>query len=244
MTARLTARLALVAAPLLAAGCFIDVSEPGDHEANPIDGPCPCEDNLDCESGEYCLRGWCRDIPQGATACSTSAQCDHREMCINGWCTEICAKDSDCSFGGSCEENYCCASGGDGGHHGSDGGTAACSTHAQCGVGAYCINATCYLGCTVDADCPSAESCQAGVCKPKPQNSQPSCTTGAQCVSGEDCVDGRCRAKCTASTSCPPGETCVIGYCTPSTSSGSGQPCAADCECPSGETCQNGACHI
>ncbi len=253
------------AVPLLAltalafgSGCYINLQDGDDrgglgggYDLDDPDAPCPCQDNSDCESAEYCLRGFCKPIPPGATACSTSSDCGHRETCINGVCTERCAKNPDCSAPGcSCEDNYCVGQPGtDGGTPAQDGGTnippSTCTKHADCGVGAYCINATCFLGCTSNSQCPATEECRSGVCQPKTTPPVPACTSGVDCPEGQDCVDGACAKPCTSNAGCPGGHSCVIGYCNPQTPpQGSGQACVANCECPAGETCTNGTCQL
>lgn len=250
------------------AGCYINVQD-GDHDGPGSgfdgDGPgseapeeCPCQDNSECQSGEYCLRGFCSTIPEGATTCTTSTDCGHRESCINGICTERCAKDPDCSAPGcSCEDNFCVDDPHTDGGTPGDGGTGSgpgdadagvpstCAAHADCGVGAYCINGTCFLGCQTNTQCPAAEECKSGVCQPKPQNQPPACTSGAHCPIGQDCVDGKCAKPCTSNAGCLQGDTCVIGYCSPSAPpTGSGNACVANCDCPAGETCASGICQL
>ncbi len=255
----------LIALSLLAfgSGCYINVQD-GEGHGGPgwddVDDPefCPCQDNSECDGGEYCLRGFCKPIPPGATTCSTSSDCGHRETCINGICTERCAKTPDCSAPGcSCEDNYCVGQPGtdggtpapDAGNGGNDAGTpippSTCTKHADCGVGAYCINSTCYLACQSNAQCPASEECKSGVCQPKPAPTVPACSSGAHCPQGQDCVDGTCAKPCTSNAGCLQGYTCVIGYCNPSSPpQGSGKVCAANCDCPAGETCQSGTCQL
>jgi hypothetical protein len=254
MKLRTAVPLFALAAAVLGAGCYIQIDDRHGHGGDHAPQDCPCQDNAECQSGEYCLRGLCRPLPPNATVCSVSAGCGQRETCINGICTERCAKAPDCSAPGcSCEDNFCVGQPGtDGGTAadagtgtGADAGAPACTQHADCGVDAYCINATCYLGCQNDTGCPASEQCQSGVCQPRPQNTAPSCTSGAHCASGEDCVDGKCSKPCGAQSPCPQGYGCVIGYCTPQAPpAGSGQACVANCDCPAGETCTSGTCQL
>ena len=254
MNARFATYLVVLGGLTLAAGCFVDLGEFSASGSAGTGELYSCRDNADCQRGEYCLRGFCRDVPPSAQQCRTSRDCGYRETCINGFCTEICARDQDCSSGG-CMDNYCCMppprdggtfrDGGmpsDGGTPPSNGGTAACARHSDCGAGMFCINAACYHGCQIDADCSSAELCQLGVCRPRNCPANPTCSTGAQCGTGQDCVDGHCRSKCSASSPCASGQSCVIGYCTLTPSAGSGRPCASSCDCVAGESCLNSTC--
>ncbi|MBX5481606.1 MAG: hypothetical protein IRZ16_07170 [Myxococcaceae bacterium] len=252
-------RLAVLLPLVFASACVIYNNEGGDrpHSGQPPEGAvdCPCLDNSSCDEGLYCLRGECTPKPPGNSACVDSSDCGNRSFCINGYCTELCAKDADCSYAAVCQEGYCTAlpatDGGSphgGGDTGSKDGGSACVQHSDCGVGAYCINAVCYLGCQTNADCPSAEECISNVCHPKQTDGGTpvkSCTTGADCATGEDCVNGACSLPCNTVHGCPAGQTCVIGYCTVSSPpQGSGQSCLANCDCPSGEVCKNGVCSL
>lgn len=231
-----------------------------------------CQDVLDCHDGQFCRRGLCRNLPTGSRTCTTSAQCGAREFCIDNVCVQSCARNTDCPNGSRCEEGVCEAtsSGGtDGGVPGprpdagtpppSDAGSCGCQPdagtppppvtppptcrrNADCGLGYYCINATCHRGCVTDASCASNEFCSMGVCRPRPSNS---CANNMDCPEGHDCVDGTCRAYCSSNEECPANTVCRIGYCLDGdTGWGSGQACEENCDCPSGERCVEGTCRL
>jgi Cys-rich repeat protein len=260
MSSRSSLRLALLVPMFMACCYFINDERPKRVETGyDSEQPCPCQDNVDCSSGNYCMRSLCRAVPPGARTCATANDCDRRSSCINGYCSEWCTRDLDCGSGGRCVQNYCTSApsavdagtpppdpivdAGTPDAGTADAGAWTCTYNSDCGSGAYCINQVCYLGCHADADCPSSDQCVSGICKPRPPQ-QNACSSGADCPSGHDCVNGACRAPCGCDQDCATGESCQIGYCMPSQPSGSGQSCTVDCDCPSGQTCQAGTCQL
>ena len=249
----------LIALGTLASGCR-------SYHPDDCDERHECSDDSACHNGQFCQGGRCWDVSDDVESCHERADCRWGEVCINGICCRSCAKDDDCGTGGSCQENYCrppddhsprdggsptrpdAGQNTDGGflppppNSGDAGTSEGCRLNADCGPGNYCINSTCYLGCDADNDCPSTESCQQGICRPRPAQQ---CTLASHCPAGHDCVNGSCRAHCDDDTDCAQGQTCRIGYCQePPTHQGSGQNCAANCDCPSGERCLEGRCWL
>jgi hypothetical protein len=63
-----------------------------------------CRDNVDCESGQACIRKECQKVE-----CLDSTSCDIGEYCDDDSysCRDGCADDSDCVAGESCEDHQC-----------------------------------------------------------------------------------------------------------------------------------------
>lgn len=130
---------------------------------------------------------------------------------------------------------------------GTDGGSNACSTDANCGTGKVChpILKECIPSCNVAADCSEqaqrkcarydgtdATMTSPGFCQ---------CSTDALCntsVSGQICSTAtkRCENKCTSNSSCPNGFTCdtASGQCT-----GGGSDGGMDAGMDAGVTCNS-----
>ncbi len=204
-----------------------------------------CVTNTDCHSGESCRSGACEKLPNDVQTCSWSADCsDRRATCINGACRVPCVKNVDCSGGNVCVNMYCVAPTNptpkpDAGTPKPDAGTSnpggSCTFNSDCGGGCYCINATCYLGCVNDTECPLTESCQQGICRPRPSTG--ACKVATDCTAGNDCVNGKCSKGCKDDVDCGGGgSTCKIGYCTSPSS------CTSNCDCPTGQRCLSNVC--
>lgn len=114
-----------------------------------------------------------------------------------------------------------------------------CSTHSQCGDGAYCLTypdgqAYCGASCSSDADC-DGDRCQ-------------TLSNGSrQCVryagSAPSCTGGGTPSGCTADTDCAAGERCDAGMCVPAGGGSTplGDACTEHAECMSG-VCFSGVC--
>jgi len=103
-------------------------------------------------------------------------------------------------------------------------------------VGAWCVNAKCFFGCTADSDCHGTnESCQAGLCKTRIPGT---CSTSAHCQAGQDCVNGNCASQCSNAGQCTGGNVCRIGYCLPPSTT----VCTTNCDCPTSQRCVMGSC--
>ncbi len=222
-----------------------------------------CSANAECGSGQFCLSGTCRAVPPGSRACTSSQQCG-MDTCINGFCVRPCDRSVDCSTGQTCQAGFCGGvtnpDGGTGGGSGSatgggsgsatGGGTGTgtgggsttdagvptiCTYNADCGLGGWCVNNTCLFGCTADTDCTTGNSCQGGLCRPRPAGT---CSNSTHCASAQDCVDGACRDRCASAATCGADRVCRIGYCLPPTQ----VVCTTNCDCSVGLRCLQGSC--
>lgn len=64
-----------------------------------------CDEDGDCQEGEYCVDGLCQQ-------CRSGADCAPGQECNNGRCDAIagyCASDGDCPDGQECRDNRCAA---------------------------------------------------------------------------------------------------------------------------------------
>jgi hypothetical protein len=166
-----------------------------------------CYSDLDCGSGESCRDNCCYEVPDDSTSCHSSRDCDKGKVCVNNVCYSPCARDTDCGSGNKCADHFCVPNtsrpdsgtvdagtprtdGGTDAGTRTDGGTDAgtrpdagssttCRLNADCGTGNYCINNTCYHGCSTDAQCSSTDACVAGVCRARPPDPT-ACTSGYQ----------------------------------------------------------------
>lgn len=97
-----------------------------------------------------------------------------------------------------------------------------------CGPGNECVDP-----CATDAECPTGELCEDGVCQPPP----PPCEDDDDCE--EDvCVGGFCIPECPET--CPDPELCDPDPCLPP--GGDNPPCVIDVQCPGGQLCEDGVC--
>ena len=202
--------------------------------------PGRCSKDSDCGSCMYCPNGKCvlkpiQPIPQLCKPCTSSSQC--------GGSSDVCLRlpgqgnrcVQDCSKNGCCPKGYRCTDVGF--------GLKTCLPESG-----KCPD----VRCSSDQQCGPGESCQYGVCKPKPvpldPNSCKGCTSDSQCGGNNKCVqfaDGksRCVQPCVAGNFCPTGYTCKGAgsgrYCFPAQQF---CPCRGSSDCLSGEVCRNGFC--
>ena len=70
----------------------------GDDSAVEIDGSMAgCLEDRDCQGGEACRAGVCRQ------ACSENRDCAGGELCVNSVCVTVCGDDDDCGDGEICD---------------------------------------------------------------------------------------------------------------------------------------------
>ncbi|MEW6432474.1 MAG: hypothetical protein AB1730_13290 [Myxococcota bacterium] len=134
---------------------------------------------------------------------------------------------------------------------GTDGGSNACSTDANCGTGKVChpILKECVLSCTSSTDCPSTAKTCARYDGTAGSASAPGfcqCSTDQLCNGGStgelvcSAATKRCENKCTSNSSCPSGFTCdtASGQCRGGGSDG-GSDGGMDAGMDAGVTCNS-----
>ena len=157
-------------------------------------GGAPCEAAADCAPGESCVDRRCAPVP---AACERSDQCGNGDVCrfgfcraqkgcedcngrcVDGLCQETCSPcqlDDQCPSGESCVRNLCVP------------------------VIAQCEENRCRTACTGKqggiSECPAANTCNKGVCKPdpclKPTASETLCRIKNQSLNTERCLTMTC----------------------------------------------------
>jgi hypothetical protein len=125
-------------------------------------------------------------------------------------------------------------------------------TSSTCPNGYACTRGNCLWEgtgappvCTVDADCASAEHCEAGLCM------KDGCVVDRDCASTERrCIGGRCMlvtdpppVMCTSNSDCAADEVCKAGLCVALDSvQSAGRPIGSDCVMDS--DCDSGLCRL
>lgn len=217
-----------------------------------------CSIDANCNLGQVCVAGVCRDPALNGTACASGKECISGQ-CVDGFCCN-----SACN--GQCEA--CDVSGQEGACtpvSGAPHGTRpACSSDgsACAGVcngtdGASCFYAgnevecrapSCAAGiATLPGKCIGTGSCsglQQQACTPfacSGTKCNGNCTTDAQCGASEFCAGGVCRGKSNLGDVCTADNECLGGFCT------DGVCCAERCDgqCQScNEPAAAGACQV
>ena len=217
-----------------------------------------CDEDEDCDAGEYCASGVCTPLRADGEACSTG------DVCSSGICTDGVCCDGICD--GQCEacneagsEGTCVAVSG-----APRGGRAACASDgSSCGgtcdgvdatacaypaAGTTCGAGSCAAGEQTDPSaCDGDGACIAGgttACAPYICGADAcltSCTTDGDCAGAAICFEGACvddTAECTTDGDCAANEACIDGTCEPVTT----PECNQDGDCGAGETCIAGVC--
>lgn len=217
-----------------------------------------CSIDADCNLGQVCVAGVCRDPAQNGAACASGKECISGQ-CVDGFCCN-----SACN--GQCEA--CDVSGQEGActpvsgsPHGtrpacnSDGSACAGVCNGSDGASCFyagndveCRAASCSAGiATLAGKCIGTGSCsglQQQACSPFTCGSTAcngNCTTDAQCGSSEFCAGGVCRGRLNLGDVCTADEQCLGGFCT------DGVCCAERCDgqCQScNEPAAAGSCQI
>ena len=157
--------------------------------------------------------------------CATGFHCDlAADLCVANGCTTT----ADCPTGSSCT-GWTCVPGG---------GTATCTTHADCAPDRLCNTAihACQatLSCSSLTPCPGGWECVAGGCQALPAGT---CKRPVDCLAlGDRCAAGRC-VGC-AST----GEVCTGAAGTCDAATNSCATCATAADCPAGLLCTPDGC--
>lgn len=217
-----------------------------------------CSIDADCNLGQVCVAGVCRDPALNGKACASGKECISGQ-CVDGFCcNSACNGQCEaCDVGG--QEGACTPV--SGAPHGtrptcnSDG--SACGGVCNGTDGASCFYAgnevecrapTCTSGiATLPGKCIGTGSCsglQQQACTPfacSGTKCNGNCTTDAQCGASEFCAGGVCRGKLNLSDVCTSDDQCLGGFCT------DGVCCAERCDgqCQScNEPAAAGACQI
>jgi hypothetical protein len=155
----------------------------------------------------------CTDDPGCPTAtpdpellCAHDGQCAGG-VCLEGFCHAPCLADADCGTGDLCVSQFCARD---------PAPAQPCLFSADCPAEHVCVDATCFLACGVDANCPDpVDFCDRGLCRPDWRRVS-ECSSGADCTAAEDCVDGQCLTACFDDgdcVECADGPVCDGGYC-------------------------------
>ena len=119
----------------------------------------------------------------------------------------------------------------------------ACTRDTQCGAG-QCTSGVCYLACSSDAECGTADRCSVEtgrrLCMPDP-NPPVRCDESAACRPEQACVNGACHDPCASDDDCENAQDrCMFNLCFPDR-----RPiaeCVLNVECPSGLVCLDARC--
>lgn len=197
----------------MGAGCF----SPGD--ADVVLASNACESNAQCDEGQRCFDGNCRD------ACVDSTDCDNNEVCGDeGVC--VARLGQSCSGADSCGEGFACVRGAC---------ARAVAAGETCRHDAECISGSCVGGIccnrACDAACESCANAETGVangtCATALPDTDPEdrCGATAVCGAGGSCVSDNGVA-CTDNAQCGSG-FCVDGVCCNSACDGICRSCLA-----------------
>ena len=163
-----------------------------------------CESDNDCDPGEYCSLGECKNKKEVGKSCSEDYECIS-ESCVDGKCI-ACESNNDCDSGEYCSDNQC---------------ETLKSTDSSCSKDSECTTKNCFKSvcreeeyCDLDSDCSSGEYCSDNRCETlKPIES--SCSKDSECTT-DNCFDGVCREQgyeCESASNCSPGEYCSNNRC-------------------------------
>ncbi len=122
----------------------------------------------------------------GAAQCKNGNDCTPPNGCVNGVC-QPCSKTIQCATGRVCKNGEC----GPDTPTPTDGGATLVDSGNDAG------------GCKSDSECPDAQVCVAGVCRP--------CASSAECANGQICIAGKCQ--CTTDIQCPSPLKCIENVC-------------------------------
>ncbi len=246
-----TARVLLVGAALLVAGCSSVVSSQ-DPRRSAFAGDAGL---VLCAPGQTVCSGACVDLKANAQNCGACGRgCELRELCFQGDCALSCPKGwTECN--GACVDlttntNNCgqCGNSCSGGQSCQAGACVCAAPLSKCG--SECVDTqsdAAHCG-ACGKSCSGSEVCNAGKCEPK-------CNQGALLCSGT-CVDpnsdvGNCGS---CGNACSGNRLCAGGVCScPSPFLMCGQSCVdlendnrncGSClnSCATGMTCRNGIC--
>jgi cysteine-rich repeat protein/Cys-rich repeat protein len=171
-----------------------------------------------------------------------AADCADSDCAADAGCQPECVIDADCSDGQQCNNGVCC----DDPENGCipNGRDPVCQFDYQCGHGA-CVDGFCHDECVADADCPTGQTCQNGLCLTDPDGGD-ECIFDADCAAaadGEYCINAYCHESCAADTDCADNEVCRGGICQPD--DGAKAECAINADCPvAGQECVNAVCRF
>ncbi len=202
-----------------------------DDECGLLNGT-PCTAAAQCRSNVCNADGHCGD-PNGAP-CASATTC-RSAVCSGGTCGPACTLDTDCANGDYCNAGACvpqlpnsspcarptmCSSGECNldGKCGDPNGTP-CLTAQTCRAN-VCVTLLCGGVCTVDAQCPTGDYCNAGACVPQLPNSSP-CARPTICASAVCNADGACGN--------PTGQPCASAAVCRSALCDDTNTCAATC---------------
>lgn len=192
-----------------------------------------CVDNVQCESGKYCLAGNCIEKLADGEPCSSKAECSSG-LCVDGVCCgSACEGQCEaCNVSGT--EGVCSPVTGDpvGGRpqcvtDGTlcggvcDGKLKSSCTYAASGVVCRddgCANGFATLGafCNGAGTCPPEvmQDCGNAGCNPEATRCDGDCVVDADCALGEACTAGLCRPQGGNGSSCARDAECAAGICT------------------------------
>jgi hypothetical protein len=221
--------------------CAPGCSSAADCEAGQVcrDGACSpgtpaCDATHACQTGFECIGGECRP---SATACQFSSECGAGYVCVNQQCVHACDATHPCTGSSACGPDGFC--------HEVFPPPSRCVVNADCsGANNVCIDGTCWQGCAIDADCPTGDYCNGGVCR-LDDRPNPACGTGRPCAAGSVCHNGACRSPCTMDAECPRFDVqtnfCIMNVC--STTNEATSNCMAATDCMANQSCVDGVCH-
>lgn len=242
----MTSRMLLASVCLLTAlpftGCIYEECSGCDDSYSDCVGPgCDCYDDTECAAEHVCdaSRGAC--IPQEDRRCWSDYDCRAGSTCDSdsGLCSDAggaqeCQRSSDCGASELCLYGVCLPGGASPDPDPEPGDRAACVFNDDCSAGLLCVDGSCRATCQSDAGCSSEDSCQGGLCLPRPPRVV-ECGRNADCGAEQLCVDARCVTPCRASCECSVGDWCGDGFCQAPPEER--LTCSADCDCPSGGSC-------
>ncbi|MCA9644538.1 MAG: hypothetical protein KC492_27795, partial [Myxococcales bacterium] len=217
-----------------------------------------CSIDGDCNLGQVCVAGVCRDPALNGVACASGKECISGQ-CVDGFCcNSACNGQCEaCDVGG--QEGACTPV--SGAPHGtrptcnSDGSACAGVCNGTDGASCFyagneveCRSPSCSSGiATLPGKCIGTGSCsglQQQACSPfacSGTQCNGNCTTDAQCGGSEFCAGGVCRGKSNLGDACTADSECLGGFCT------DGVCCAERCDgqCQScNEPAAAGSCQI
>ena len=181
----------------------------GPTEPTPVEMPGTCVRNADCDDdGLVCRDGMC--VMDDRSCGDAGCSCADTGMCSEGFTciADECRPDED-----------------------------VCRFNTECGESRVCIDGRCAAECTENADCPTGQMCESGVCRDIPPNVG-ECDADNPCDDGFTCVDAVCRESCSADSECGEGRYCDAGTCR--VDDRASPFCTDDSECRF--ACINGLC--